>query len=98
MKTPPFLQLSLRELFLLVALVATGLGWYREFTIAATTRDAVTVVRESDFSTSRMMRCFGEFRGVKFSVTAATPEWWAGKEKAEEAANLHGFLQPPPAK
>jgi hypothetical protein len=76
MKTPQSLRLSLRELFLLVALVATGMGWHREYQIAAPIRDACRTL-EPDISKHQMAIAQegGEYRGVHFWVSAVTHEY-----------------------
>jgi hypothetical protein len=40
------MKLTLRELFLLVALVATGCGWWRQYTIGQTASEQATLYRQ----------------------------------------------------
>ena len=70
------LRLSLREMFLLVLVVGMGLGWYREYQIAAPIRAAYRNlephISQHQLSTSRTD---GRYRGMYFEVHAMTQEY-----------------------
>ncbi len=76
MKIPNAFRLSLRELFLLMALAAVGTGWYREYQFAAPIREAYHNLephRDGNWVAEGVGH--GQFRGVYIEARAMTPDY-----------------------
>ncbi len=76
MKSPSLLRLTLRDMFLLVALAGIGLGWYREYRLNAPLREAIDKFNFSPGSGQQAAYGYGSYKGTRLLVVVASDRYW----------------------